>query len=65
MHYCIYAPQDSKMPPQDSIRKLRVSRGIVTHVERRSFLHNKKVSNNNLGVPNIVSDCIKVFLNDP
>jgi hypothetical protein len=54
-----FGGKDAKMPPQYLIRKLIVSKGIVTHVERRTFLHGKKVSNNNLVVPNNVSECIK------
>ena len=46
------------MPPQDLIKKLRVSRGIVTHVETRSFLHGKKVSNNNLVVVEVIATYI-------
>lgn len=36
------------MPPQELIRKLRISRGIITNVEGRSFLHGKRVSDHNL-----------------
>jgi len=36
------------MPPQELIRKWKVSKGIVTHVERKSSLHGKRVFNNNL-----------------
>ena len=31
-----------KIPLQNLIRKLRVSRGIVTHMERKCFLHGKR-----------------------
>ena len=35
------------MPPQELIRKWKISRDISTYVKRKSPLHGKRVSNNN------------------
>lgn len=48
---------DAKMPPQELIRlkKWRVSKGVITYVERKSSLHDKRVSNDNLVVIKVIS----------
>ena len=43
------------MSPPKSIGKLRIGRGVVTHVESRSFLHGKRMSNNSLVVSKVFS----------
>jgi hypothetical protein len=40
------------------LRKRKVSRGIITHVERNSFLHGKKKSNNNLIIIKFTYICV-------
>ena len=44
-----------KMPPLELIRKRKFSRGIITHVVRKSSLHGKRVANNNLIVIKIIT----------
>lgn len=43
------------MSIQELIRKWIVSRGIGTHVEKKSPLHGKRVANNNLMVVKLVA----------
>ena len=46
------------MSRQESIRKWKVGIGINAQVERKSFLHAKRVSNNNLIIIKLLSTCV-------
>ena len=50
---------DTKMPLQELVRKWEVGRSIITLVERKSHLHGKRVSNNNLIIIKLISTYIK------
>lgn len=45
------------MPLQEirNLRKWKVSRGVVIHVERKSSLHDKQVSNDNLMIMKLIA----------
>ena len=43
------------MPPQELIRKWKISRGITTQVKRKSPLHGKRVSNNKFIIVKLLS----------
>lgn len=46
---------EARMPPQELKRWWKVNRVIVTHVERKSPLHGKRVFNNNLVVIRLIA----------
>ena len=43
------------MPRQELVRKWEIGRGIDTQIERKSFLHGKKMFNNNLITIRLIS----------
>ena len=45
-----------RIPPQEmSSKELRISRGIVIHVERKSILHSKRVFNMKLVIIKLIA----------
>ena len=48
---------DAKMPSQELIRNSKVSRGIISRVERKPSLHGKRVANNNSVIIKLITTC--------
>lgn len=51
------------MSPQELIRKKKVSRGIITHMERNSSLHGKRVADNNLVIIKLITTYVSMEIN--
>lgn len=51
------------MSPQELIRKKKVSRGIITHMQRNSSLHGKRVADNNLVIIKLITTYVSMEIN--